>query len=365
MDLEKLVAQGEKALEEFQPELALKFFKRALAIDNQESSTTARVLDLTGETLVAVGEPEEALGHFLKSSQVAPNENPYKWLYLGQLQEGSESLQCFRTGIAMLGALKQEQTDAAACEKLDKEIGKAYCNIAEIYMTDLCMEENAEQQCEEAVRLATEHDSTSLDLGLSLANLRLSQSRPEDACSAMAVVYKHVIASLDAQARKPILSAFREDQSADSAASSSAEEPEPVEPEMCVSVVQRLIECATVQPALATAAMEVAQRLLLLDDSNIELWYLLGVAAMSCQPPEADTAAEVLGRAKEMLEGLAKQAGGGAQKMPQELQCQYELVCENLVAAQAVPRTDATDAVPMEDDDDEDDEDDAEYEAAP
>ena len=112
MHLEKLVAQGEKALEEFQPELALKFFKRALEIENQNASSAGRVLDLTGETLVAVGEPEEALRHFLKSSQVAPNENPYKWLYLGQLQEGAESLECFRKGIAMLGALKQEQVDA-------------------------------------------------------------------------------------------------------------------------------------------------------------------------------------------------------------------------------------------------------------
>jgi len=259
-------------------------------------------------------------------------------------------------------------------EKLGKEVGKAYCNVADMYMTDLCMEDDAEQQCEEAIRHATQHDASSLDLGLTLSNLRLSQSRPEEACTAIDAVYTHIVAALDVQVSKPILSAFRADPargaSAGVSASSSSvgggegegDEGMP-DPEMCVSVVKRLIECAAVKPALGLAAMEVAQRLLLLDDSNVELWYLIGVACLYCSPPEVGSAVEALVRAKEMLEAMAKMGGGsgkGGGKMPEELECQYGLVCDNLAAAEAM----AEEGAAMDEDNEDEDEDDAEWEAS-
>jgi tetratricopeptide (TPR) repeat protein len=374
-EFNKLIDNGEKALGEFQPELAIQFFSRALLQDGEST----RVLDLLGETSVQVGEPERACEYFLKSSQLAPDENPYKWLYLGQLQEAEASVASFRKGIAMLSALAQGTSDMKVREKLGKEVGKAYCNVAEMYMTDLCMEDDAEQQCEEAIRHATQHDASSLDLGLTLSNLRLSQSRPEEACTAIEVVYTRIVAALDAQVSKPILSAFRADpaqgastgvaassSSVESSGEGEADEVMP-DPELCVSVVKRLIECAAVKPALGLAAMEVAQRLLLLDDSNVELWYLTGVACLYCSPPEVGSAVEALVRAKEMLEAMAKMGGGsrkGGVKMPEELECQYGLVCENLAAAEAM----AEEGVAMDEDDDNDnedeDEEDAEWEAS-
>jgi hypothetical protein len=301
-------------------------------------------------------------------------------LYLGQLQEAEASVASFRKGIAMLSALAQGTTDVNVREKLSKEVGKAYCNVADMYMTDLCMEDDAEQQCEEAIRHATQHDASSLDLGLTLSNLRLSQSRPEEACTAIEVVYMRIVAVLDAQVSKPILSAFRTDPaqgaSSDVSASSSSvgsggeSEVDEVMPdlEMCISVVKRLIECAAVKPALGLAAMEVAQRLLLVDDSNVELWYLTGVACLYCSPPEVGSAVEALVRAKEMLEAMAKMGSGskkGGVKMPEELECQYGLVCENLAAADAMAKEGA--AMDEDDDDEEEgeeEEEDAEWEAS-
>lgn len=345
MSLEALMDQGEKALGQFNPELALKFFSRAL----EQSPNDTSILDLLGETSIHAGLPGEALAYFLRSSVLKPDENAYKWLYLGQLQEAETSLKCFRKGIAMLSATLAATDDkgitaTAEATKVRKEIAKAYCSIADIYMTDLCMEVDAEKECEAAVKAASEHDSESLDLGLCLASLRLSQCRAEDACDVIEGVYKRILSVIDTAAKRPIIAAFKQDPPAGSAAadddthSPSAEYEhskgdENVEPEVCISVVKRLIECSAVRPALAIAACEMLERLLLTDDSNVELWYLMGAAAMYCEPVEAELAVEHLMRAKEMLEAMAEQQTGRKTKMPEELVDQYTMVCESLVCA--------------------------------
>lgn len=55
-------------------------------------------------------------------------------------------------------------------------------------------DDNAEQSCEEATRLALEVDPESLDGLQAVANLRLSQSRKEEAIAAMKVVYDRLMA---------------------------------------------------------------------------------------------------------------------------------------------------------------------------
>ena len=73
-----------------------------------------------------------------------------------------------------------------------KQIAKAFCSIAELYMTDLCYEDDAERQCESAILHAFEIDGESLDGNLALASLRLSQNRAEEASRIMEVVYTRV-----------------------------------------------------------------------------------------------------------------------------------------------------------------------------
>lgn len=42
-------------------------------------------------------------------------------------------------------------------------MAKAYCSIGEIYLTDLCYEDNAEEKCEEAIGRAVAVDGDSMD----------------------------------------------------------------------------------------------------------------------------------------------------------------------------------------------------------
>ena len=51
---------------------------------------------------------------------------------------GAESLKYLTKGIELL---KTEERDEI------RKLSKAYCNIAELYMTDLCMDKDAQQKC--------------------------------------------------------------------------------------------------------------------------------------------------------------------------------------------------------------------------
>ena len=52
---------------------------------------------------------------------------------------GAESLKYLTKGIELL---KHEEKDEI------RKLSKAYCNIAELYMTDLCMDKEAQQKCQ-------------------------------------------------------------------------------------------------------------------------------------------------------------------------------------------------------------------------
>jgi len=69
---------------------------------------------------------------------------------------------------------------------------KAYCSIAELYLTDLCYELDAEMKCEEAIQNAFIYDDPQAtpDVFQALANLRLSQSSEEQRLEAYSYMIK-------------------------------------------------------------------------------------------------------------------------------------------------------------------------------
>ena len=66
----------------------------------------------------------------------------------------------------------------------------AYSNIAELWMTDLCMSPLAESSCESSVAAALSNDEGVHPDGFqALSSLRLSQRRGEDAANAILKAY--------------------------------------------------------------------------------------------------------------------------------------------------------------------------------
>lgn len=66
--------------------------------------------------------------------------------------------------------------------------------------------------------------------------------------------------------------------------------------------------------------MDLVSDLLQDDDENVELWYLMGVAALSCAPPDADCARYNLERAAEMMDRLREDCERGGEEFPFEEQ---------------------------------------------
>ncbi len=62
-------------------------------------------MDALADVYIQLGEMENALPLLLNSTALAPQENPYKWFFLGQLQSGSDSIESYKIGISALTQL--------------------------------------------------------------------------------------------------------------------------------------------------------------------------------------------------------------------------------------------------------------------
>ena len=98
--VEALVAQAALALSNVQPELASKFYKKALTLQPQDTG----LMDATADALIQTGDAEEALQYLRKSTALQPDANPCKWMFMGQLLTGIDAHSCYLTGIEKLKA---------------------------------------------------------------------------------------------------------------------------------------------------------------------------------------------------------------------------------------------------------------------
>eukprot|EP00978_Attheya_sp_CCMP212_P038740 scaffold195060_cov36-Attheya_sp.AAC.1 len=143
---------------------------------------------------------------------------------LGQLSEADEALDCYKKCIADLGScIKSLEGKAVADTKIEGEdmdedddesnpktvlgdkrklLCGAYCSMAELYLTDLCYETDAEQQCESYLAAALkipdgDTGKPTVDALQTVANLRMSQNRLDDAMSNMLDVYQSMKSSCE------------------------------------------------------------------------------------------------------------------------------------------------------------------------
>ena len=100
---EALIERGNHALASLQPELAARFFQRALALMPDDTN----IMDALADALLQIGEKEAAFQLLTLSTSTAPEENPYKWCYLAQLQSGKEAVTSYQRGIEILTRLLQ------------------------------------------------------------------------------------------------------------------------------------------------------------------------------------------------------------------------------------------------------------------
>ncbi|RHY33722.1 hypothetical protein DYB32_001464 [Aphanomyces invadans] len=174
----QLLERAETLVDQLQPELAIKFFQKASALEPNNSE----IYDAIGELATEIGDPQTALDAFLKSIQVAPKHNPGKYLYAAQLVQGEESEKFALQGIAiMTELLANVPAHLDESKLLKKQICDAYCSLTELYMSDLCDADDAEAKCEHYLQEALKYDLGLPDATQAMANFRLVQQRKEEA----------------------------------------------------------------------------------------------------------------------------------------------------------------------------------------
>lgn len=261
----ELLAQATTALQTGDAEDALNLARQALGLVNIESVEALPALNVLGEICIEIGDIDSAREYFLIAANIdddgsIPEENgggAEKFLWLAQLSEegGADSVGWFERGASCLRdqistLLDSHKTstptlEARLAEKRRKLAG-ALCGVVEVYMTDLSWEADAEQVCERLVTEATLVAPGDAEPWQTLANVRLSQERREDACAAL----------------KRSLDVWRDLEPED--------EGVPDFPTR-VSLARLLMEAE-----MEEEAIEVLERLVLEDDSSVETWYLGG-----------------------------------------------------------------------------------------
>lgn len=181
MDTPTLLLLAQNAVDVGNMKAACEFYEVAL----QQSPNNDEVLEAYAEIMIHyVQDPVRAQRMLRHAISVNPHEGYVKYLNLAQLCEPEESIQLYRTAYdiaeRMLGRCKKKQKKAVR-----DAMSTMCCAVAEIYLTDLCFAENAEQNCEFAVNRALELNSESVEAHQLQASLRLSQSRPEEALAAL------------------------------------------------------------------------------------------------------------------------------------------------------------------------------------
>jgi len=307
------VNEAQEALNSLDVEYATSCFHEALLLE----PTNTNLMDALADLKMQLGDVGSAAQLLEESTRLAPEVNCIKWMFLAQLSRGEKSAHCFRTGIRLQSALLDGlvSTDLSVenqvnIKELKESILSAYCGIAELYMTDLCYELNAEESCETAIMNALLLDSENLEALQTLASLRISQSRSVDAAAILSPLAARILIAVrryQARSLRDDLIAIEEYSCDNSAAVPS--------PEFCIAFTKLLLEVCEQNIEFAEQAQVILEHLLALDDEQPEAWYLLGMAHLSKHRVDQDAAEEVFGQCLALLEQLGKESGGDSEAL--------------------------------------------------
>jgi len=255
-----LLRMAEDSLDEFPPDdaAAEMFLRKALSCD----ADSLEVLDRLGELLCSSGKPDEALPLFEKACRLSPDSGSLKYLYMGQIRTGNEALECFVKGLALLEKEEREAAAGGESSFIRRQMAKAACSIAELFMTDLCDSDLAESECLRYIDRALGYDAECFEA---------------QHCSA---TYKKTLGDIEGAREEcmkcvSILNAAK-DEAAGMFDDVGTEGALPLEPP---SFEARLNFCRTMIDIGETQqAVEALEDLIDEDEEDVRAWYLLACA---------------------------------------------------------------------------------------
>ncbi|KAH7369075.1 TPR domain-containing protein [Plectosphaerella cucumerina] len=264
LDPALLIQLASAKLEEGDIETAYAAAQKALETTGEGGEHELISLNILGQICVEAGEIEDACACFLRAVSLDEDGSvdesrgggPEKFLWLAQLSDngGQESVAWFERGAMSLRGQIQQLADLprrtaeqeALLEERKRKLAGTLCGVAEVYMTDLSWEADAEQRCEALVTEATMVAPSLAETWQTVANVRISQQKMEEARAALS-------RSLELWKDLP---------------PQHADVPDfPTR----VSLARLLLETE-----MEPESMEVLHRLVSDDDESVEAWYLGG-----------------------------------------------------------------------------------------
>ncbi len=200
----ELVGLASALLQSSQPEKALEL----LAPHAEQKQDDVAYLQAFGETLLENNQVEPAYQVLVRACELDAEavQGSEKFLYLGQIIGGRDGVDYIDTGLRRLEQQMQvvvandpeAQRDSnlvalaqvyptkdAVVQYFIKKLNQGIFAQIEIWMTDLCMEPEAEGQCDALITKSLELDSLNAELWSLLASIRISQQRNADAAEAL------------------------------------------------------------------------------------------------------------------------------------------------------------------------------------
>ncbi|KAL5120271.1 hypothetical protein ACEQ8H_001829 [Pleosporales sp. CAS-2024a] len=294
---DELLVQAATLLQTSQPEEALVAARRALNLLQPSSTPSAAALpalNLLGEINVELGDAEGAREAFEAAIAIDPQgtkDGAEKFLWMAQLNEegGASSVGWFEKGVAVLkreiseleGKLVKKSDVTELLEEKKQKVANSLCGIAEVYMTDLSWEEDAEARCEAAVTEALLFAPTNPEPLQTLASIRISQLRNDDAKAALT-------------------------RSMDLWKDLDPDDPKVPDYSTRISLSRLLMEAE-----LEDEAIDVLERLIGENDGSVEAWYLGGwclhlLAGKQKAKGEDEVATSLLRASRDWLENCLK-----------------------------------------------------------
>lgn len=260
-----LLAHAMQSLQQGDIEAASHLAIQAFRNLDPESTEALPAYNLLGEIHVELGDIDSARQYFERAAAIDDGSiseklggGAEKFLWLAQLSEkgGHDSVDWFEKGAttlrtqiqALLDSKSRTTDDEATLVEKTRKLATALCSMTEVFMTDLSWEDDAEQKCEALVTEATLVAPFFAEPWQTLANVRLSQQRKDDAKAALN-------RSLDIWRELP------------------PEHPSVPDYPSRVSLARLLMEAD-----MDTEAIDVVERLVYENDTSVEVWYLGGWA---------------------------------------------------------------------------------------
>lgn len=185
-EISELLKKAEELLFQENYDFCFKFFKRIIEVStgleyldwseckDKSKNPSIDVLEMFGVACLQGNEPNLAKEIFKKIINDFDVYNVNNLLSLAQLEEGVEALNLYKKAITLL-EVEEDNTF-----KKD-QLSSVYCSIVELFMSDLCFEEDAETQCEEYLVKAETLTPNSFEVSQLFCSFFISKKNEEKA----------------------------------------------------------------------------------------------------------------------------------------------------------------------------------------